>query len=255
MIDLAREGLWERSFYRLRAASCFFDERVEAAKPPPLAEVANRSHVGIGVAGQKFHDVGTRFRASCVKLERDEVRKRHDSQAAARTDNGVGCRESAVDHRREPATVVHDLHEPEWAADIHDASERILAVGLPNLDLEARRPQRFCDSAQCAEIGVDAEVEIFRKPHVAVRCQSDGADDHRPYASRFENLCNFFGGTNHLVGVGHRSLCAGRRPQLRESRCHPQGRLDPFLDRHPPHTGNLGRPRGSMADAGAESRK
>ena len=75
MIDLAREGLWERSFYRLRAASCFFDERVEAAKPPPLAEVANRCHVGIGVAGQKFHDVGTRFRASCVKLERDEVRK------------------------------------------------------------------------------------------------------------------------------------------------------------------------------------
>ena len=73
--DLAREGAWERSLYRLRAAHCLFDERVEA----PLAEVANRYHVGIGVAGQKFHDVGTRFRASCVQLERDEVRKRHDS--------------------------------------------------------------------------------------------------------------------------------------------------------------------------------
>jgi hypothetical protein len=55
-----------------------------------------------------------------------------------RRNHRVGGCESAIDHRGKAASVVHDLDEAEGATDIDHAPERILAIGLPKLDLEAR---------------------------------------------------------------------------------------------------------------------
>jgi hypothetical protein len=97
----------------LRAAGGLFNERVEAGQPPVLAEVAYGGHVGVGVAGEEFYDVRTRLRASGVELQRNQVRQRHDPQAASGTDDRLGRRKSAFDNRRQPSTVVHDLNETE----------------------------------------------------------------------------------------------------------------------------------------------
>ena len=59
---------------RLCPAQGLVDERIEAAEPPTAAKLANRVHVGIGIVGEEFHDVGTRLGAARVQLERDEVR-------------------------------------------------------------------------------------------------------------------------------------------------------------------------------------
>jgi hypothetical protein len=70
------------------------------------------------------------------------VWQRHDPQAASGTDDCLGRRKSVFDHRRKPATVVHDLDETEWASHVDNTAERILSVWLSKLNLEARRPQR-----------------------------------------------------------------------------------------------------------------
>jgi hypothetical protein len=109
-IEIGRLGV------ALRTARGLFNERVEAGQPPTLAEVAYGGHVGVGVAAEEFYDVRTRLRASGVELKRNQVWKRHDSQAASGTDDRLGRCESAFDNLRKPATVVHDLDEAEWAS-------------------------------------------------------------------------------------------------------------------------------------------
>ena len=166
----------------LRAARSLFNERVEAGQPPVLAEVAYGGHVGVGVAGEEFYDVRTRLRASGVELERNQVRQRHDPQAASGTDDRLGRRKSTFDNRRKQATVVHDLDETEWASHVDATAKRILSVWLSKLNLEARRPQRVGGLPQRAEIGIHAEIKILGKPDVPVCRQRDGPDDHRPHA-------------------------------------------------------------------------
>ena len=126
----------------LRAARSLFNERVEARQPPVLAEVAYGGHVGVGVAGEEFYDVRTRLRASGVELKHNQVRQRHDPQAASGTDDLLGRCKSALDNRRKPATIVHDQDETESASHVDNTAERILSVWLSKINLEARRPQR-----------------------------------------------------------------------------------------------------------------
>jgi hypothetical protein len=135
-IEVGRQGV------ALQAARGLFNERVEAGQPPALAEGAYGGHVGVEVVGKEFYDVRTRFCSSGVELERNQVRQRHDPQAASGTDDRLGRCESAFDNRRKPATVVHDLDETEWASHVDNTAERILSVWLSKLNLEARRPQR-----------------------------------------------------------------------------------------------------------------
>ena len=153
------------------------------------------------------------------------MRERHDPQATARANHGVGGCESAIDHRGKAATVVHDLNETEGAANIDHAPERILAIGLPKLDLEARRPQRIGDLVQGAQIGIHAEIEILGKPHIAVCCQGDGPDHQRSHASRLENAGDLLGSPNHLIGVGHWSRLAGAGWSAANRRPNPKAAL------------------------------
>jgi hypothetical protein len=72
----------------------------------------------------------------------------------------------------------------------------------------------------------------------------------RSHALSFENLGHVFGGPDHVLGVGHASLLAGRRLQSRESRGHPEGGLDPFLDGEAADASDLRLPGCRVADAG-----
>lgn len=191
------------SLQPLRSGSCFVDERIESSEPPVTADVADRGRVGIGVARQQFHDVGVGLRAAGIEFECDEVGKRHDPQVTAGPDDCVGRRESAVDDGRKPAAVVHNLNETEGASDIDDASEWIFAVWLPNFDVLHSRSQGVSDTVECVEIGIHAEVEIFREPHVAVSREGDRPDHHGPHALRLEHCGDLFGGLNQRIGVGH----------------------------------------------------
>ena len=71
--------------------------------------------------------------------------QRHDAQQAPRANDGIGLGDAFVDHRREATAVVDDLHEAERATDVDDAAEGIIAVRLPQDDVEARRSQSVGD--------------------------------------------------------------------------------------------------------------
>ncbi|MEI6239815.1 MAG: hypothetical protein WCR51_05470 [Planctomycetia bacterium] len=95
----------------------------------------------------------------------------------------MGSGESTVDGCRKTVTVVDDLDETEWASNIDNTPERILAVGFAKLDIEPRCPQRLGRVAERAKIGVHAEVKVLREPYVAVCCQGDSPDDQHAHAS------------------------------------------------------------------------
>jgi len=62
---------------------------------------------------------------------------------------------------------------------------------------------------QGSRIGIYAEIEILGKSHIAVCCQGDGPDHHRPHAPRLKNAGDLFGSPNHIIGIDHWSRLAG----------------------------------------------
>ena len=99
-------------------------------------------------------------------------------------------------------------------------------------------------------VGIDAEIEIVRESHIAVRCQGD-----RLYPLRREYAADLFSSLDDALGIGHGSRLAGGRSKFGEALGHPQGSLDPLLDRHPTDPVDLRLPRGSVAGAWPQSWK
>jgi hypothetical protein len=209
-------------------------------------EDANASH------SDSDPDRGPRSRRNTLDLT---------SRAESRTGRSNSVSSSVAmaskNHHREHYILVpidHGYTLPESLV-INDAAEGIRAIRLPQLDFKASSPQGQGNPVKRAQIGIHTEIEIVRKPNVAMRCQGDRSDHQRVDALRGENGADFFSGRDDAIGVGHGLGLAGRWAKLRESRGHSQGCLDPLLDRHPAHPLDLRLQRSRMAGTRPPARK